>query len=184
MRVVYDANVLYSATLRDVLIRVGMARLVQPKWTEQILDETFENLLANRPDLDPARLERTRDLMNAALRDVLVTGYEPRIADLSLPDPDDRHVLAAAIHADAELIITKNLRDFPADTLMPLGIQAQHPDMFLCALHQDYPRALTTIVCEIATVWRNSKTTPIDVLDSLSAEAPRAAELIGTTIGL
>lgn len=67
--VVYDANVLYPSTLRDVLICVGLARLVQPKWSEQILDEVFRNLRANRPDLDPERLDRTRRLMNDTVRD-------------------------------------------------------------------------------------------------------------------
>ena len=95
--VVYDANVLYPSTLRDVLIRVGLARLVQPKWTERILDEVFRNLRTNRPDLEPSRLDRTRRLMNDAIRDVTVTGYEYLIDQLELPDPDDRHVLAAAI---------------------------------------------------------------------------------------
>ena len=104
--VVYDANVLYPSTLRDVLIRVGLARLVQPKWTEQILDEVFRNLHSNRPDLEPVRLNRTRELMNASLRDVTVSGYEHRIEEVTLPDTDDRHVLAAAIHADAQLIVT------------------------------------------------------------------------------
>ncbi|HET7385488.1 MAG TPA: hypothetical protein VFJ19_02340 [Nocardioidaceae bacterium] len=75
--VVYDANVLYPSTLRDLLIRVAQAGLVQAKWTDQILDEVFGNLAANRPDLDPQRLARTRDLMNRAVRDCLVTGYEP-----------------------------------------------------------------------------------------------------------
>lgn len=70
--VIYDTNVLYPSTLRDVLIRVGLARLVRPKWTEQILDEVFRNLRANRPDLDPARLDRTRRLMNDTVRDVTV----------------------------------------------------------------------------------------------------------------
>lgn len=93
--VVYDANVLYPSTLRDVLIRVRLARLVQPKWTEQILDEVFRNLHADRPDLDPVRLDRTRRLMNDAIRDVTVTGYEQLIDQLDLPDVDDRHVLAA-----------------------------------------------------------------------------------------
>lgn len=71
----YDANVLYPSTLRDVLIRVGIAQLVRPKWSDQILDETFRNLQANRPDLGAEQLQRTRDLMNRALRDVLVTGH-------------------------------------------------------------------------------------------------------------
>lgn len=75
--VVYDANVLYPSALRDLLIRIAMAGLVQAKWTDRILDETFGNLKCNRPDLDPVKLDRTRVLMNAAVRDSLVTGYEP-----------------------------------------------------------------------------------------------------------
>ncbi|MCL2455547.1 MAG: PIN domain-containing protein [Micrococcales bacterium] len=181
--VVYDANVLYPSTLRDVLIRVGLARLVQPKWTEQILDETFRNLRTNRPDLDAAQLERTRTLMNVALRDVMVTGYERRIDTLSLPDPDDRHVLAAAIQAEAELIVTKNLRDFPAEALLPLGIEAQHPDMFLSALHHDYPDVLATIITEIADAWCTADATPARVLNSFAADAPKTAALIRTTLG-
>lgn len=85
--VVYDANVLYPSTLRDVLIRVGLARLVQPKWTDRILEEVFGNLRANRPDLDPARLDRTRRLMNDAIRDATVTGYEHLIDQLETPRP-------------------------------------------------------------------------------------------------
>lgn len=83
----YDANVLYPSTLRDVLIRVGIAQLVVPRWTDQILDETFRNLKEDRPDLDPSRLDRTRTLMNGAINDVLVTGYEDRIDSFVLPDP-------------------------------------------------------------------------------------------------
>jgi hypothetical protein len=69
--VVYDANVLYPNSLRDLLIRVAQAGLVRARWTEQILDETFRNLKENRPDLDPAKVDRTRGLMNRAIRDVL-----------------------------------------------------------------------------------------------------------------
>ncbi|WP_329133900.1 PIN domain-containing protein [Streptomyces sp. NBC_01476] len=91
---VYDANVLYPSVLRDVLIRVAAAGLVQAKWTETILDETFRNLMANRPDPDPDKLDRTRNAMKRAVRDCLVLGYEPLIDAVQLPDPDDRHVLA------------------------------------------------------------------------------------------
>ena len=74
---VYDACVLYPSTLRGLLIRIAQAGLVQAKWTDAILDEVFRNLRDNRPDLDPDRLKRTRELMMAAVRDVLVVGYEP-----------------------------------------------------------------------------------------------------------
>jgi hypothetical protein len=91
----------------------------------------MHNLLANRTDLTRAQLERTRDLMDACVPDCLVTGYEGLETKLTLPDADDRHVLAAAILCQAGAIVTFNLKDFPAETLAPLGITAQHPDEFI-----------------------------------------------------
>ncbi|WP_454150434.1 PIN domain-containing protein [Microbacterium lacticum] len=180
--VVYDANVLYPSTLRDVLIRVGLGRLAYPKWTERILDEVFRNLRANRPDLDPARLDRTRGLMNDAIRDVTVTGYEHLIDRLDLPDPDDRHVLAAAIHAEAQVIVTRNLRDFPTEKLRLWGVEAQHPDDFLAELHQDRPDALGGIVADIAVAWGDGAS-PGDVLDRLAIDAPGTVALVRQSVG-
>ena len=60
----------------------------------------------------------------------MVEGYEDLIPALKLPDPDDRHVLAAAIRAPADVIVTANLKDFPADVLAKYGVDAQHPDEF------------------------------------------------------
>ncbi len=74
--VVYDACVLYPAPLRDLLVRLGMTGLYRAKWTDQILDEVFRNILKNRSDLDSGRLARTRDLMNRAIRDVRVENYD------------------------------------------------------------------------------------------------------------
>src|SRR5713101_6221354 len=129
--VVLDACVLYPAPLRDLLLWLAVAGLYRPRWTEAIHEEWMENLLRERPDLARDRLERTRDLMNQAVADCLVSGYESLIASLSLPDPDDRHVLAAAIQAGAESIVTYNLGDFPAAALATHGVQAQHPDEFI-----------------------------------------------------
>lgn len=95
------------------------------------LDEVFRNLVANRPDLDPQRPARTRELMNKAVRDCLVTGYEPLVDVLGLPDPDDRHVLAAAIKARAQVIVTNNPKDFPAGTLDAWDMEAKLPDAFI-----------------------------------------------------
>jgi hypothetical protein len=67
--VLYDASVLYPGTLRDLLIRIAQSGLAQAKWTEQILDEMFAALRRARPDLDPAKLDRTRTLMATAVRD-------------------------------------------------------------------------------------------------------------------
>ncbi|WP_278314785.1 PIN domain-containing protein [Lolliginicoccus levis] len=164
---VYDANVLYPSSLRDVLIRVAQSGLVQAKWTDSILDEVFRNLKANRPDLDPIALARTRELMGRAVLDWKVKGYEPLVPGLTLPDPDDRHVLAAAIRAKAQVIVTYNLRDFPEEALSPWDIEAVHPDSFLEAqIHLDQS-AVYTAVHRIADSWRNPPGTVADVLQRL-----------------
>src|SRR5436309_15327350 len=115
--VILDACVLYPAPLRDLLLWLALLGLYRPRWTEMIHDEWMRSLLKERPDLTRDRLERTRDLMDKAVPDCLVAGYEGLIAGITLPDPDDRHVLAAAIHGNAEIIVTYNLKDFPTDTL-------------------------------------------------------------------
>jgi PIN domain len=126
-----DANVLYPAPLRDLLLQLAVADLFRAKWTADIHREWIEALLANEPHRDRARLERTRELMDRSIRDCLVTGYEALIHVLELPDPDDRHVLAAAIVGRCDVIVTQNLKDFPNTALEPYGIDVQHPDEFL-----------------------------------------------------
>ena len=107
---------------------------MRARWTETIHEEWIRKVLEDNPRLSAERLARTRTLMNEAVRDCLVTGYEDLIESLSLPDPDDRHVLAAAIRASAGIIVTYNLTDFPAETLARFDIEAQHPDDFLVGL--------------------------------------------------
>lgn len=79
---------------------------MRAKWTEIILDEWIRNVLKNNVELTSEKLDRTRNLMNKAVRDCLVVGHEGLIDSLALPDPDDRHVLAAAIRVGAEVIVT------------------------------------------------------------------------------
>ena len=94
-------------------------------------EEWITALLRNRPDLDRAKLERTRTLMKAHFEEANVTGFEHLIPKLTFPDPDDRHVLAAAMYGSANIIITANLSDFPAAALHPYDIRAIHPDSFI-----------------------------------------------------
>jgi predicted nucleic acid-binding protein len=165
--VIYDANVLYPNTLRDLLIRVAQAGLVQAKWTHQILDETFDNLQENRPELSADALKRTRELMICAVRDCLVTGYEPLIETLDLPDPNDRHVLAAAIRSRAQVIVTENLRDFPSAALSAWDIEAKSPDDFILdQIHLDR-KVVWSCAQQIADSWRRPPGTVSDVLASL-----------------
>ena len=141
---VYDANVLYPSLLRDLLIRVATKAAVQARWSELILDEVFRNLILNRPDLRPESLTRTRTLMNDAIRDVTITGHEYLTGGLELPDPDDRHVLAAAIHAQAEVIVTFNLKDFPTDALDPFGVAFAAPGRSNSIRHEEVTKWTNT----------------------------------------
>jgi hypothetical protein len=128
---IYDACVLYPAPLRDFLMRLGLSGRFRARWSRQIHEEWKRNLLLNRPHLTRAQLDRTSDLMDRAIADSVVTGHEGLISGLELPDPDDRHVLAAAIRCGASVIVTFNLKDFPAEALARFGIEAQHPDEFV-----------------------------------------------------
>lgn len=185
--VVYDANVLFPAPLRDLLIRIGMTGLVRVRWTDEILDECFRNLHSQRPELDEHRLRRTRSLMNQAIRDVLVTGHDPLIEALSLPDPDDRHVLAASIRCGAQVIVTFNLRDFPDEALAPLGIEAKHPDDFVLDTLDLAPAAIGAVVVDQARALRNPPRSLAELLDTLAGcgliqSAGRLRELFGPSL--
>ncbi len=167
--VVYDACVLFPAPLRDLLIRIGHAGLVRARWTEQILDEVFRNIRLRRPDLNDASLQRTRTLMSAAVRDSLVIGYEPLIEGLTLPDRDDRHVLAAAIRSGAQVIVTSNLKDFPSSALKAFGMEAQSPDEFVLNLLDLAPGAVAAIVSKQAADLKNPPHTRDQLLETLLA---------------
>ena len=126
-----DANVLYPAPMRDVFMQLAVADLFKAKWSEDIHREWIEALMRNKPHRDRAALKRTQGLMNHATRDSLVTGYKALIPSLELPDPNDCHVLAAAIVGRCDVIVTQNLKDFPEEALEPYGIETLHPDGFL-----------------------------------------------------
>lgn len=103
-----DANVLYPAPTRDVLMQLAVMDIFKAKWSEDIHREWIDALMRNAPHRERASLERTRDLMNQATRDCLVIGYAAMIPSLELPDPNDRHVLAAAIVGRCEVIVAWN----------------------------------------------------------------------------
>ncbi|MCB9789012.1 MAG: PIN domain-containing protein [Deltaproteobacteria bacterium] len=153
--VVYDACVLYPAPLRDLLLRLAETGVVRARWTEDILDEAFRSIATRRPDLSRDRLDRTRRMMCAAIDDCLVTGYEGLADHADLPDPDDRHVLAAAVRCSAQNIVTMNLKDFPSRVLAPLNIEAQHPDTFVLDLLDLAPGLVLTVVQAQADALRS-----------------------------
>ncbi|MEI6114118.1 MAG: PIN domain-containing protein [Burkholderiales bacterium] len=125
-----DANVLFPALLRDVLLSLALADLYSAKWSADIRRELEASLLRNFPDMNE-KVSNLADCMEEAIPDCLVTGYEGLIDGMNLPDPDDRHVLAAAIVGHADAIVTFNQKDFPQDLMESLGIELQTPDEFI-----------------------------------------------------
>lgn len=155
--------------MRDLLIRIAqLPHPVQAKWTDQILDEMIRALQKNRPDVSDEKASRLRDLMNASVRDCLVTGYEPLIPSLDLPDPDDRHVLAAAIKVNAQVIVTRNLRHFPKDKLAPWGVKAKSPDDFVRDVTGIDRQAVWACVQQIVDSRTRHPVTVDDVLGELA----------------
>ena len=154
--VFYDANVLYPAELRNFLMHLALIGVFGARWSADVHEEWIRNLLSNRPDLTREKLERTRQLMDKAAPDALVTGYEHLIAGLALPDPNDRYVLAAAIQAGASIVVTCNLGDFPPQILEEFNIEAQHPDEFILHLIDLAP----SLVIEAAENHRKSLKNP------------------------
>ncbi|MGK0674560.1 MAG: PIN domain-containing protein [Halothiobacillaceae bacterium] len=168
--VVYDACVLYPAPLRDLLMHLALSDLYRARWSERIHDEWMRNVLANRPDLSREQLERTRALMDAHVRDCLVTGFEHLIPVIDLPDPDDRHVVAAAVHCGASLIVTFNLDDFPAETLKPYNLAAQHPDDFIVDLLDLHPAAVLEAAAHHRRSLRQPPKSAEEYLDTLLSQ--------------
>lgn len=164
--VLYDANLLYPFHLRNLFIQLGVDYVVSPRWTDAIHEEWIGNLAATgRQTRD--RLLQTRDLMRRVLPDADVHGYGHRIDSLTLPDPDDRHVLAAAIETGAEIILTFNLKHFPPGSLLPFGIVARDPDDFLCELHAGDPEAIGAAVDAARQNLSKTEPTQAEFIDAL-----------------
>ena len=131
---VLDANVLYPMTLRDTLLRAAEVDLYQPRWSTPILDEMERNLVEGEV-MTADKAARLRSVMTEAFEEAEVTGFEHRIAGLA-NDEKDRHVVAAAVDAEAAVIVTSNLKDFRP---LPEGLVAQTPDEFLRHLLDRHP---------------------------------------------
>src|SRR5919198_179696 len=138
---VLDANVLYPFSLRDSLLRLAELELYTPLWSVRILEEMTRNLVEQRiTEEQAARIEQAmrQAFEEAEVDPAEIEPLEPAMTN----DPKDRHVLAAAVAADSELIVTFNLDDFPPEACEPLGVEAIHPDEFLLDLHDLNPDAV------------------------------------------
>ncbi len=159
---VFDACILYPFHLRNIVVQAAVDRLVEARWTDAIHDEWIRNLTADTPGIPIERLEITRRLMNDALPTALVSGYAELIPKVTLPDPNDCHVVAAAIVADATLILTWNLRHFPAIELKKFGLRAMTPDAFLSSPFDKVPHL---VIGSLANARQNLSKTRVSASD-------------------
>jgi len=165
--VLFDACVLYPAPLRDFLMRLATTGAFRARWSERIHEEWMRNALAKNPRLKREHLENTARMMNQAVMDSVVMGYEAIIPGLTLPDADDCHVLAAAIKGNAEVIVTFNLKDFPAETLDEYDIWAQHPDEFISHLIDLAPDVVLLAARRHRAALKNPPKTVDEYIDTL-----------------
>ncbi len=175
---VLDASVLYPLPLRDTLLRVAAAELYVPLWSERILREAVGNLIADgRASEEQAR--RLAEAMCEAFDTATVAAAEIERLE---PDMDnerkDRHVLATAVAAEAEIVVTLNLRDFPRSACEPLSIEAIHPDEFLLRLYQLDPAAVQDALVRQAAAFSRPPLTVLDVIERLAITVPECATVL------
>ncbi|ASB50769.1 PIN domain-containing protein [Alkalitalea saponilacus] len=161
-RCVLDTNVIYPLWTRDLLLWFAYYELYTPKWSKNIFSEWIE--VMKRKGISKDEAYKRAEVMNKAFPDALVKNYEPLIKGLVLPDEGDRHVLAAAIKTNADLIITNNLKDFPTDYLIDYGMKAKSPDEFLTDII-DLNQELS--IAAFRKLVLNKKNPPYDEYDVL-----------------
>lgn len=167
--VLLDANVLFPFRKRDVLLRFYQTGLFRARWTEQILKEWTNSLLKQKPQLEES-IRSQLSAMDEQFPEARVTGHEALINGLTLPDPDDRHVLAAAIQCGAQHIVTDNLADFPAHQLAPYNIEAIDADEFLSRTFDLYPVEAVSVLRQLRADYQNPPYSPPEFILDLTAK--------------
>ncbi len=150
-----DTCVLYPAYLCDTLLRLAEASAYRPLWSADILAELRRNLIDRGILAD--RVDRRIAMMTQAFPDAMVTGYESLIDGMA-NDPKDRHVLAAAVRARAEVLVTFNTSDFPEPVLKPYDVGVAHPDEFLLDQLDLYPGITIEVLRQQAASYRREPT--------------------------
>jgi predicted nucleic acid-binding protein len=181
---VLDANVLYPNLLRDILLSLAVSGLYHARWTARINDEWTRNLVANRPDIE-SKIGLLLEQVNAAVPDCLVEDYEYLIDSLTLPDTDDRHVLAAAIVGHADAIVTANLKDFPVKVMAKHGIEVQHPDDFIMNQLELRPFEALEVFKRVRAKRRNPECSAAELIDMVEKSGlPQTAQHLRAHTGL
>ncbi len=181
-RVCLDANVLANQAVCDLLLRLAeYPRLYSPVMSADIMREVYT--VHTERLKRPWPLELAQHWQNEVTRnfpEAIITGYEPLIPVLEMPDEDDRHVLAATIKGQAQHICTFNLKDFPSSVLTVWGIEAVHPQAYLATLYELSPQLVTNRIHEIA---ESRDISPQRALADLGRTLPRFAECVAEEMG-
>lgn len=164
---VLDANVLYPVRCRDVLFSFAEAGLFRARLTEDILREWTVAVGRRHPTLKD-NIERQAEIVRAAFGECFVTGYDGLGRTLDLPDPDDRHVLAAAIRCSAQVIVTQNLKDFPEDILEEHAVEALSADDFLHQTYDLFPVEANSVLRSVRSKYRDPSMTASEFLTDLT----------------
>lgn len=181
---ILDANVLYPNLLRDLLLSLAAAGLFHARWTDRINEEWTRNLILNRPDIE-SKICELLEQVNQAVPDCLVENYEVLIDGLNLPDPNDRHVLAAAIAGHADAIVTANLKDFPKEILAHHNIEAIHPDDFIMNQLELRPFEALEVIKRVRGRMRNPVRSATELLEIVGKnQLPQTAQYLRPHIGL
>ncbi len=162
-KVVLDACVLYPFTIRDVLLEAASKGFYQVCWSETILDETFRNLVGNKR-ISEENAAKLAAIMRRTFPEAQVTDYEDLIPSMQ-NDEKDRHVVAAAVKAGAQVIVTSNIRDFKK---LPSGIEAQTPDEFLSNLFDLSPSKMMSVLEAISRRYRKPAKEIAEILEALA----------------
>ena len=163
-----DACVLYPVAMADALMSLASAGLFAAKWSRAIEAEWIAALEKRRPELQ-GRLNYRRDQMRHAVADweVEPQAWQALASGLTLPDPDDVHVLAAALAGHADCIVTANVRDFPVEVTAPLGMEIVHPDQFIAQQWQLDPWVAAAAFKRMRARWKKPQATAEDFAAAL-----------------
>jgi predicted nucleic acid-binding protein len=164
-KAVLDTNVIYPIVIRDLLFWFAFYDLYTPKWSTTIFEE-WKNVLI-RKGITTEEAEKRVQKANSAFPDALVSDYKNLIESLTLPDKNDRHVLAAALKCNADVIVTNNLKDFPDDYLNSFGLKAKSADDFLTDIIDLNQEIALKAFKEMVLNRKNPNMDEFEVLESL-----------------
>jgi predicted nucleic acid-binding protein len=167
--VVLDACVLFPMYLRDILLSTADEGLYLPYWSQKILNEAMRNLVSGGK-LSQEKARNLEEVIKEAFPEAMVI-VPLGLDELMTNDPKDRHVLAAAVTAKANVIVTNNLTDFKAKDLDRWNIKAQSPDDFLTELFDEHQDSIINFLQEQSKKYKNPPKTVFELLNFLGRKA-------------